>query len=505
VDNEFWYRFGRKTVGGRALVGVMSETMAPPREWGEVRELDARGCLDVLVGERRAADRAEANLLAVVVHYVDLHPVTDQDAVPATFALDDRGHPLFAATQVPLAGGGTPQVTERAVEELGAALTVSYRAALSLVAETLELRYRLPRLWALVQAGSLQAWKARQVARETTRLSPAAVTFVDQHLAVTAQHNTVPRNHRAVIHEALIRCDPDIAEGREEAAATHRHVTFDYSSSTDTNATAELTATLDILDALDLDHTISDLAAQMRQLGDTDPLDIRRAHALATLAHPQHTLNIFDTTGDTNKNADTTTTPDRPNGAPNRAAGSNTTGAWRNGSPVTLYVHLTAADLATTSSTVNSSGGTAGTGECGGARVERLGALTLQLLHDWLHRTDRVTIRPVLDPTHLDPVDQHDPPDPMREAVILRDGHCVFPGCPTDARVCDLDHIDPYIPLDQGGPAGQTSMSNLACLCRRHHRLKTHTPWHYQRLPTGHYQWHSPHGHRYTTSPDPKA
>ena len=29
----------------------------------------------------------------------------------------------------------------------------------------------------------------------------------------------------------------------------------------------------------------------------------------------------------------------------------------------------------------------------------------------------------------------------MRDLVILRDGHCVFPGCTTDARDCDLDHI----------------------------------------------------------------
>ena len=45
----------------------------------------------------------------------------------------------------------------------------------------------------------------------------------------------------------------------------------------------------------------------------------------------------------------------------------------------------------------------------------------------------------------------------MREHVILRDGHCVFPGCDGDARRCDLDHIDPYVPIDEGGPPGQTN------------------------------------------------
>jgi hypothetical protein len=71
----------------------------------------------------------------------------------------------------------------------------------------------------------------------------------------------------------------------------------------------------------------------------------------------------------------------------------------------------------------------------------------------------------------------------MRELVVLRDRHCVFPGCPVDARGCDLDHIAPYVPLDDGGPPGQTSPANLACLCRRYHRAKTFAGWHYRRLP----------------------
>ena len=38
---------------------------------------------------------------------------------------------------------------------------------------------------------------------------------------------------------------------------------------------------------------------------------------------------------------------------------------------------------------------------------------------------------------------------------------------------------------------------NLACLCRRHHRLKTFTAWTYQRLHDGTYEWTNPHGHTY--------
>ena len=53
----------------------------------------------------------------------------------------------------------------------------------------------------------------------------------------------------------------------------------------------------------------------------------------------------------------------------------------------------------------------------------------------------------------------------MRELVILRDGHCIFPRCQVDAA-CDLDHQTPYLPPDEGGPPGQTHPDALACLCR---------------------------------------
>jgi 5-methylcytosine-specific restriction endonuclease McrA len=136
--------------------------------------------------------------------------------------------------------------------------------------------------------------------------------------------------------------------------------------------------------------------------------------------------------------------------------------------------------------------------------VEKLNDVTLDLLRDWLHRTSQVTIRPVLDPARTDHCDAHDPPDWMRETIILRDQRCVFPGCRTDARRCDLDHTTPYQNPAHGGPPGQTHLSNLAALCRRHHRAKTNGGWHYRHHPdaTGPaYEWTSPHGHHYLTHP----
>ena len=139
----------------------------------EVRDLDASAVLDAVVERRRAADQAEADLLALAVHWVDLHPVTPEHPA-ATFPTQRSGGlasalgPAFFAP-APLAGEGTPGVAEYAVEELAAALGLSHSAGLALVSEAVEVCYRLPRLWALVQDGRLQAWKARQVATATTQ------------------------------------------------------------------------------------------------------------------------------------------------------------------------------------------------------------------------------------------------------------------------------------------------------------------------------------------------
>src|SRR4051794_26953515 len=241
-----------------------------------LRDLGPAEALDAAVTARRTADRAEADLLAVAVHYVDLCPALD-DEPAAGWA--DRG---LDGHRDPLGGAGTPSVAEFAVEELAAALGIGYHTALQLVTDAVELCYRLPRLWALIHTGHLQAWKARQVAAETTTLSRAAVAFVDRHLAVSGTRNNLP-NLKAVVHEALLQCDPDAAAGVEQAALDRRGVWFDHREST---ATTQLTATLDTPDALDLDTTLSDLATTLATLGDRSDLDIRRATALGMLAHP---------------------------------------------------------------------------------------------------------------------------------------------------------------------------------------------------------------------------
>lgn len=123
--------------------------------------------------------------------------------------------------------------------------------------------------------------------------------------------------------------------------------------------------------------------------------------------------------------------------------------------------------------------------------AEGLGIVSQELIATWLAGS-QVVVRPVLDMARADAVDRHDPPSWMREQVVLRDAHCVFPGCRAHARRCDLDHIEPY---DPGGPPGQTSPDRLGPLCRGHHRAKTHGDIDYRRLPDGSYRWTLSTGH----------
>ena len=103
-------------------------------------------------------------------------------------------------------------------------------------------------------------------------------------------------------------------------------------------------------------------------------------------------------------------------------------------------------------------------------------------------------VKPVIDLNGHVHVAQYEVPDRMAEASVLVDVTCVFPFCTRPARGCrpgehdaDCDHITPYGP--DGPPCG-----NLAPLCRRHHRLKTHGRWRYAVVERGSYLWTSPLG-----------
>ncbi|OJV81210.1 MAG: hypothetical protein BGO37_17270 [Cellulomonas sp. 73-92] len=92
--------------------------------------------------------------------------------------------------------------------------------------------------------------------------------------------------------------------------------------------------------------------------------------------------------------------------------------------------------------------------------------------------------------------DRYRIPADLRRTVQLRDVTCRFPGCNRRASRCDVDHSLAW------ADGGATEACNLACLCRKHHRLKHEMDWQVSREPGGVLVWRSALGRTYRTEPD---
>jgi hypothetical protein len=330
----------------------------------------------------------------------------------------------------------------------------------------LELRHRLPKLWKRVTSGDLPVWKARRVADLTAGhdLTPEAAAFVDRQVAPVA-HKIRPAALDRLVAEAIARHMPATAEGARRAAADARHVEVDHHQ-VSFAGTSVIHGEVDLADALDFDAVLAAGAERLKDLGCAESLDVRRAMALGELARTQLALDLQP--GDADE------------AQPRR----------KRRRPVTLYVHLHQSALE----------GAGGPDGCGIGRVENTRDLvTAEQIRTWCGHPDaQVTVKPVIDLADHVSVEAAEVPDRIAEPVALRDHACVFPWCTRPARrlrpdqhPCDCDHVTPH------AKGGATCTCQLAPLCRRHHRLKTHGGWTYTILEAGSYLWRSPHGYQY--------
>jgi len=88
-------------------------------------------------------------------------------------------------------------------------------------------------------------------------------------------------------------------------------------------------------------------------------------------------------------------------------------------------------------------------------------------------------------------------PPALRRALQHRDRNCRFPGC--NVRVGQGHHVRHWA---QGGP---TTLSNLALLCRRHHRAVHEEGYQLERMPDGTLQFRRPNGWLVPEVPAPAA
>ncbi len=466
----------------------------------EIRDLD------------QAADQADRDRFIAIAEWADRH--TTGALLPdlyGTFGLpDDDAHTEAenawvsrfgmpgADTMLELAGPGAPEISEFAVIELAAALGRSTDSGRMLLSDAVEARYRLPKIWQRLVDGQVQVWRVRRVTDLTRGLTQEAAAFVDAHLAHvvhTASFATVKR----LVAEAAARFDPETTEMEEVDTAATLHVTLDLSTawSIGTASGVHLSGLLDRADAEELEHAIRTIADQLLAAGSTDSLDVRRAKALGYLSRGDLTLDL-------------PTEDDASSVEEARQRRLETTKPTTRTRQVVLHVHLSEAALKGAPEVDPD------TGKLGLhlARVDNHHqTLTADAVREWLAVPGtHITVKPVIDLHDQIAVDSYEIPDRISTRVKLKRPTCVFPHCTRTSTRTDLDHIDEYVPPDQGGPPGQTSTQNLAPLCRRHHRAKTHPSpvstssttvrWDYDQLTPTTWLWTSPHGLRFLVHPD---
>ncbi len=264
-----------------------------------------------------------------------------------------------------------------------------------------------------------------------------------------------------LVEEAITRFMPDLAAERAEKAAEGRH--FDiHDEQVSFEGTVRVDGELDLADALDLEEAVSAEAEALRAAGSTDSLDVRRSQALGAISRHQLAFDL-----NCEVEAEARTSP---------AAGKQ-----KKPRQVVLYVHLSEAAVHGVD------------GELHLARVENTRTfVTAEQVKSWCANPDaQVVVKQVVDLADNIHVEAYEAPKRLDEQTGLINHTCVFPWCTRPARKTDSEHPIPY------AKGGTTSSDNQAPVCRRHHRLKTHSTWRYTMLEAGSYLWTSPHGFQF--------
>ncbi len=453
-------------------------------------DLDADGTLVEVTASVVAERRVQVRQVRLVLHWADLHGVVSCPWLsgPGRERLVQPG------------GDGTPEVAEFAAAELGAVFQVSVGAGGALIADALDLRHRFPQLWATVQAGLVPVWIARRTVEQARSLSADAAAEVDTRIAGIAGAVTTRRLSR-IVTAAMLAADPPKAMSDAERAAAAAGVRVDpvvrHGFQT---VIIEATAG----DVAYFHAAIELIARALTILGDTRPVEERRASGIGILAHPtaaQQLLETAETTRHTQCAAAAarrtgnhpladqleatlphhlrpTQSPDTPDD-PDQTGGSDESAEWdppeqtaepaespgSNASeevveprrapvrcdrkPLTfgtavVYYHLTRETLDAILAEQEFAG-------AGVVRVEDIGPVIADQVQQWLQHAN-VTVKPVIDLAGIQPVDHYETTPTMSEAIGLINETDSWPYSNCQTRHQDNDHTQPYLPMDEGGP-----------------------------------------------------
>ncbi|ORB49343.1 HNH endonuclease signature motif containing protein [Mycobacterium persicum] len=336
--------------------------------------------------------------------------------------------------------------------EVAAALRISQALASSYLHYSRAMRNRLPKSGAALLAGDITyAMFQTMVYRTELIEDPEVMAAVDAELAVKASRWPSLTRSRlsAYIDRVVARADRDAVRRARERQAER-----EFSIWGSDNGLTEVGGRMVTSDAMALDARLDALAAAVCA-DDPRTRAQRRADALGALAVGAERLVCR---------------------CGQSACPTGTTPAPR---PVVIHVVADRASVAGTSTTP-------------GALVGAEGLIPAELLAEL---AESARLRPVVHPIDAAPEGGYTPSRTLADFVRCRDLTCRFPGCDRPAMHTDIDHTIPY------GDGGATHASNLKCLCRQHHLLKTFWGWRDKQLPDGTVIWTSPSGDTYVTTP----
>jgi uncharacterized protein DUF222 len=355
--------------------------------------------------------------------------------------------------------------------EIGAAAGVSQGLAMSQTHRGVALRDRLPAVAALFAAGAISDLLVRTIVWRTALVeSPTAMAALDRRLAqrVSRWGALSEKKTEAAIDHLVDQIDPGAL--RRSRAGSQRDVQF--GSPSDEAGFMTMWARVYATDGAAIQQRVEQMAHSVCE-ADPRTADERRADALApAITHTDFVCHCGQPDCD---------------GATGEPPAKNAV--------VYVVADEKSVDAATTPPAANESAPCLAPP----AFVFGAGILPTALLGGIL---ERAVVREVRHPGADTPADPgYTPTRATADFVRCRDLTCRFPGCDKPAQVCDLDHTVAY-------PVGPTHPSNLKCLCRFHHLLKTFwngaAGWRDRQLPDGTVQWTSPTGHTYVTYPGSK-
>jgi hypothetical protein len=366
---------------------------------------------------------------------------------------------------------------DSAAAEIAAAMNIGHRKASGQMRIAEALRDHLPAVAALFRQGRLSSRVIAAITWRTRLITDAAVwALVDTAVAVRAQRwGPLSDEKLTEAVDALVHQFDPAAVINSQGDARSRDFTVGHYD--DDAGVASVWGTLLAADAAVLDKKIAAIAATVC---DNDPRTRgeRRSDAAAALGHGNDHLVC------------------RCGSPACPVAGLP---APKSSVLVTVVADQVAVDAAGQSLAQSRENPVASADQRHDMGTAMLGTAVLPtpMLAELLRNGAK--LQPLCTPDDV-PEPRYRPSARLARWVRARDLTCRFPGCTMAAEFCDIDHVIPY-------PIGATHPSNLACLCRKHHHLKTFWvgDWTVVLLADGTAIWTAPTGRTYTTYPGCRA